>query len=297
MAPFTLLTKSISGSKWIDCYESKLYVLSVIASAEIYSHLSQASGMVFVIDTNSVRITPAAEIVSHVREVISSFRPDHGHLNEPGKISISLAFPCGKTTNIFSSVDSMMCNIHPYNEQLISLSSEMNFNIIDFDISEDELAFNRLHVKSDRIRQFQENILAYTDHLIQSSSMTISASLDSEVESVDTATSSAGNLLNLRSELEKHWLVETRSFIWGRGSNNNLSKLREKYIVNGQSHKSKISWSVEPSIRVRFSNSEKRSPTSIQQQGWPGACWPSTCSWPVHVQRSIVFLCLSFICS
>ncbi len=71
---------------------------------------------------------------------------DFPHFHEHQAITICLIFPCLKTTLRLSNTFSLSSNINLYNQQLIKLSTEMNFNIIDFKIPMNHLAYDNIHV-------------------------------------------------------------------------------------------------------------------------------------------------------
>ncbi|CAF4434355.1 unnamed protein product, partial [Rotaria magnacalcarata] len=102
--------------------------------------------MLFLVGTNSVRVFPATQIISQTQQVVSSIQQTYPHLSQHGKISISLTFPCLKTTAQFSTEQSLLSNIHVYNEELQALSSVMNFNILNFHMTNNHLAQDNMHI-------------------------------------------------------------------------------------------------------------------------------------------------------
>ena len=112
----TPVTRSISGLKWIDYRQHELSVYDVLSWPETQSSLSKADGILFLIGTNSVRILRAEHIIPQVQQVISYIHRNYSHFSHPGKISISLTFPCFKTTRSFPSTNQLMSNINFYNE-------------------------------------------------------------------------------------------------------------------------------------------------------------------------------------
>ena len=85
--------------------------------------------MIFTIGIYFVRIISTVEITSQEKKTLSSVGRDHVYLNEAREVSVSLTFPCGKTTRRFPTETSLMLIIHSYNEHRVSLSSAANFNI------------------------------------------------------------------------------------------------------------------------------------------------------------------------
>jgi len=94
---YNLTRTSISGLKWIDDYDRKLSVYALLSLPEIQSSLSQANAVLFFVGTNSVRMLPVRQIIFQIQDVIFPVRRRYPHLNQHGKISISLTFPCFKT--------------------------------------------------------------------------------------------------------------------------------------------------------------------------------------------------------
>jgi hypothetical protein len=170
---YSLITRSIPGLKWIDNYDPKLSVYALLSLPEIQSSLSQAKAVLFLVGTNSVRILPARKIVSQIQELIFSVQQNYPHLNQSGKISISLTFPCFKTTCRYPTEQSLISNINLYNKELISLSSQLNFNILDFHINNYHLANDNMHI------QFR-----FRDHIINS----IINHFDQVIETISTTT-------------------------------------------------------------------------------------------------------------
>jgi hypothetical protein len=169
---YSLITRSIPGLKWIDNYDQKLSVYALLSLPEIQSSLSQANAVLFLIGTNSVRILPARKIISQIQELIFSLQQNYPHLNQPGKISISLTFPCFKTTRRYPTEESLISNINLYNEELILLSSEMNFNILDFHITNNHLANDYMHIQFRFRDHIINSIINHFDQVIETISIT-----------------------------------------------------------------------------------------------------------------------------
>jgi len=170
---YDLVTRAIPGLKWIDKYDQKLSVYALLSLPDIQSSLSQANAVLFSVGTNSVRIIPATEIISQVEQIILFVQQSYPHLNQPEKISISLTFPCFKTTRRFSTERSLMSNINLYNEKLKLLSSHMNFNIIDFHITDSHLANDNMHIQSRFQDRIFNSIINHFNQIVQTTSTTI----------------------------------------------------------------------------------------------------------------------------
>jgi hypothetical protein len=162
---YSLITRSIRGLKWIDNYNQNLCVYALLSLPEIQSYLSQANAILFLVGTNSVRIFPATKIISQIQQIILFVQQNYPHLNQHEKIFIPLTFPCFKTTSRFPTETSLISNINSYNEQLQLLSSQMNFNIINFDITPADLANDHMHIHSDEL--IRNSIIKHFDQVIQ----------------------------------------------------------------------------------------------------------------------------------
>jgi hypothetical protein len=187
---YSLIPTSIRGLKWIDYYDQKYSAYALLSSPGIQSHPSQASGVLFLIGTNSVRIMPARKMISLVQQLILSVQQNYPHLNQPEKISISLAFPCFKTTRRFPTETSLMFNINLYNEKLKLLSSQMNFTITDFQITNYHLANDNMHIHSSFHRDILKSIINHFNQVIQTISTTTTTN---PIPSLSSTSSSASN--------------------------------------------------------------------------------------------------------
>lgn len=158
---FNTIVKAVSGLKWIDYYDNKLSLDSMLVLPDIRSCLSEASAVLFIVGTNSVRIMHASQAIEHAREIIQQVQRNYPHLNEIRKINIALTFPCLKFTKRFSNKDLLLSNIIEYNQRLERLSLDMNFTTIDLSITEYHLAKDRIHVNT----RFHDIIInAVTNH-------------------------------------------------------------------------------------------------------------------------------------
>jgi len=145
-ARFNTIIKAVSGLKWVDYRDEKLCLQSMLSLSEIRSLLSQATAVLFIVGTNSIRIMSASRVIEQVREIIQSIQRNYYHLNNTKKINVAYTFPCLKPTGRFPNRDSLLSNINQYNQKLFRLSVELNFTIVDFDINEYHLANDKMHV-------------------------------------------------------------------------------------------------------------------------------------------------------
>jgi hypothetical protein len=164
---YSLITRSISGLKWVDNYDPKLSVYALLSLPEVQSSLIQASAVLFLVGTNSVRILPARQIISQVQQLIFYVQKTYPHLNQPEKISVSLTFPCYKLTRRFPTVQSLISNINQYNDELIALSSQMNFKILNFYIKKSHLRFDNMHIQDCLVDYITDSIFDHFDQVIK----------------------------------------------------------------------------------------------------------------------------------
>ncbi|CAF1073334.1 unnamed protein product [Rotaria magnacalcarata] len=83
--PFCLITGSIPGLKWFNYYDAKHFVHAILSLPEIKFALSQATAMLFLVGTNSVRVFPATQIISQTQQVAFSIQQTYPHLSQHGK--------------------------------------------------------------------------------------------------------------------------------------------------------------------------------------------------------------------
>ncbi|CAF1212583.1 unnamed protein product [Rotaria magnacalcarata] len=169
---YNLITRSISGLKWIDRYDRKLSLYALLSLAEMNSSLSKANAILLLIGTNSVRTTPAAEIILEIQQILLLLQQMYPHLNQPKNITISSTFPSLKTTRPFPTKISLIFNINLYNEELKLLSSRMNFNVIGFLINNNHLANDNMHIQSRFYHLIFDSIINHFNELIQATATT-----------------------------------------------------------------------------------------------------------------------------
>lgn len=143
---FNVVTTFIRGLKWIDTKDQAFSLYALLSSSNIKSLLNNANGVLFLVGTNSVRIVPAQDIIDQVEQVVVFVQQNFPELHQPGRITITLAFPCFKTSGLFRYPSDLMFNINLYNKKLKSLADRMNFDILDLPIFNNHLASDRMHV-------------------------------------------------------------------------------------------------------------------------------------------------------
>ena len=163
---FEMITKSISGLKWVDRFDERLSVFALLLSHDMQSLLSQADALLFSIGTNSVRTMRATEIIDQVRDVVHLVRQNYPHLNGHGKVSISSTFACSKTTRRFQQPTALLWNINLYNEKLNLLSSEIDFNVVDYPISCSHLANDGMHVHQRFRHRLLDSIIGHFNRIV-----------------------------------------------------------------------------------------------------------------------------------
>jgi hypothetical protein len=108
---------------------------------------------------------PATKIIPQIQQIILHIQQTYPQLNQDGKISISLTFPCLKRTNRHST-KYITYNINQYNEQLQILSSQMNFSTLDLHITENHLDKSGMHIHSSFDYVIRNSIINHFNGLI-----------------------------------------------------------------------------------------------------------------------------------
>ena len=165
---YHITIKSISGLQWFNPYDSALSVHSVLASTPISSLLSTCTGVIFLIDTNSIRQFPAATIVHQVEVVIDQLQLQHTHLNSKTTISIIPAFPCYKLSSSFRTSKSLSFNIEQYNQYLHQLSIRKSFSILTVPILPNQLSHDGMHIHVNNISNVYTTILHQIENSLRS---------------------------------------------------------------------------------------------------------------------------------
>jgi hypothetical protein len=209
---FKMITKAVSGLKWVDRYQQNLCGKVLLSSGEMIRYLSEADTVLFMIGTNSVRIFSAEQIIDQVKGIITSIRQEYRNLNDPDSITIALTFPCLKFTQRFSTERKMMENIDSFNERLRSLSSEMCFKVLDCHLTIENLGSDRIHIHRACHHLIVDSIVDHFDRFAQArlSSTTTSIHLDSSEASSSIAVEDKGSQSANRSQEALHDRNQTR---------------------------------------------------------------------------------------
>ena len=178
---FNITTKFITGLKWFDRFNSSLCLYSLISTIEFQNYLLQTDTVILLIGTNSVRNINASSIIEQVQKVVNFLRQHFSHFRKHEAIHICLVFPCSKVSNRFSTTFSLKSNINIYNEQLMNLSKEMHFNIIDLKITNNHLAKDHVHVNYCFQHLILDSIIDHLNRLTKSSSSPGKTYLKSEI--------------------------------------------------------------------------------------------------------------------
>ncbi len=121
------------------------------------------------IGSNSIRIFSASRVINHVQNLISVLRQNHPHLSSQQAIGIVTTFPCGKPSNTFRTPTLLQHNIDLYNNQLQTLSSHLNFTVIDFQVEPQHLSPDLLHLHKQFSNLIPHNIFNYFNTLSSAS--------------------------------------------------------------------------------------------------------------------------------
>lgn len=161
---YHVITKAISGLQWKNQYENKYCAYSLIRSESISTLFSSSLSVLLLIGTNSVRTTPALEIIEQVKDVIKLIRLHHDHLHAKQDITIMSTFPCYRISKRFPLRTLLISNINLYNDKLKQLSHQMNFSYLTLQITDEHLNSDQMHLKSPDY--LYGNIIDYFDKLI-----------------------------------------------------------------------------------------------------------------------------------
>lgn len=162
-------TKSISGLQWYNSNHPNLAVHSLINSTSIRSLLVSCYGVVFLVGTNSVRITPATIIIDQITTIIDLLRQQHSHLTRKNRIIIISSFPCFKPSTLFPTIHLLMANVDQYNVMLLDLSISKGFTFLTIPISIDHLHSDQMHIEIQHIPYIYNYIQHSLDLLLSNS--------------------------------------------------------------------------------------------------------------------------------
>jgi hypothetical protein len=119
----------------------------------------------FLIGTNSVRCTAALTISTQIKDFITTLRLYHPHLSQKHQINIVTCFPCFKPLYPLCTFKSLQDNIRLYNNQLLSLSTELNFTVIDFRVMSYHIGSDKMHINFNFHDLVQHSIVEYFECL------------------------------------------------------------------------------------------------------------------------------------
>lgn len=168
---YTLITRSISGLQWFNPCDTKLCATSLIQSAALSSLLSSSAGIFFIISTNSVRTTPALQIIDQVTNIVRLIRSHHPHLSNKHHISIISPFPCLRTSSSFRWLADLSSNIAEYTLRLRDLSTRLDFAFVDLQLETHHLSHDGMHLKHSHQKVLFESVQKHFNELIQSQSI------------------------------------------------------------------------------------------------------------------------------
>jgi hypothetical protein len=255
---YNLIIKSISGLKWKHDDDPVRSVYALLSLSDIKSSLIQASAVLFLIGTNSVRMIPAYEVICQVRQVIFLVQQKYPHLNQANKISISLTFPCVKRSNRFPT-SSLMRNINLYNEKLKVLSSEMNFNILDLQITRNHLGRDRMHIDSHLTYLILNPIISHFNQLIltPSTTSTTSNSTSDEPKASQSSFRSRESIQNRNKQRHDKRKLERRQHVIKRKLYHqwNISQIKQ-YLESLHVRHAYIPHFYNNILRLQFNNQE-----------------------------------------
>lgn len=160
-----IIIKSISGLRWLFANNRDLSAAYQIQLSNVSSYLSSSKSIMLLIGTNSVRAYPAPTIINHIEHLIQQLRRLHPHLHSKDSITIIATFPCAKTSALFPSYSSLSRNIQLYNTQLLTLSTTLNFTVLNFGLEERHLSPDNIHIHHKYQHLVKDGIFNYFHQL------------------------------------------------------------------------------------------------------------------------------------
>jgi hypothetical protein len=160
---YHLHIRAISGLKWRDDQDKRYCTHSLIYSNSLAPSLNRFAAVLFLIGINSIRYVDAATVIQQVAYVINYLQQHYPHLNQKHNISVVTSFPCYKPSSSFPSISSLSSNNSLYNEALQTLSTTLNFTIIDFGIEHFHLADDQMHLHNNHRHIILKSITEYFD--------------------------------------------------------------------------------------------------------------------------------------
>jgi hypothetical protein len=262
-SPFTstpthqITIASISGLKWVDNYHHRYSAIHQLHSPHIFRSIASSKAIMFLIGSNSLRLFPASRVINQVHNLISVLRQHHPHLSSQQAICIVKTFPCGKTSNTFSTPTLLQHNIDLYNEQLQTLSVHLNFTVIDFKVKPQHLRPDYLHLHKDSSSLIPENIFKYFNFLASSSTTPPPKVSSRSAEAIQRRNQRRNQLRKLRlaEKQAEFYISRTITPPW------TLQHVKN-YLQNNHLPFAKIAPIRHHQVRIRFNNALTRQVTN-----------------------------------
>ena len=200
-----IVLHGISGLKWIDYFDRNLSFIHLLFQPQIQSLLFHAEGLILLIGTNSVRAFNSSLIMTQISEIIFVLRYLYPQLNRSYSITISFVFPCLKPLWKNNDINLLRSKIESYNKKLYQLSSEMNFNCIDFHLKKQDLCHDNMHLNANAYRRiFFSFVMPHVNTLMNThSSIQTTIQSSYEAKSKSSSVSSTIKSSPYRGELKK----------------------------------------------------------------------------------------------
>ncbi|CAF2156510.1 unnamed protein product [Rotaria magnacalcarata] len=161
---YCVKTYSISGLQWINKFDKKLCLFSLIQQDPYPSLINSTSYILFIVGTNSVRTLPATEVINQLDHILEILYSQYVHLSN-GKIIITTCIPCLKPSKRFPTISLLKNNIDNYNQLLLTLSRKHKFFYLDLQVTIDWLGYDLIHIHYKYRHHFSNLILHYIDSL------------------------------------------------------------------------------------------------------------------------------------
>jgi hypothetical protein len=161
-----IIIKSISGLRWLFTKNRDLCATYQLQRFNISSYLASSTAIMLLIGTNSIRSSPASKIIQQIEDLIHLLRHLHPHLRHKDNIHIVATFPCLKTSRSFPSSSSLRRNIRLYNNQLLELSTTLNFSVVDFNLEENHLRRDKIHIHYKHQYILEDGLFNYFHQLL-----------------------------------------------------------------------------------------------------------------------------------
>jgi hypothetical protein len=267
---------SISGLKWVDDYRHPFSAIHQLHSPHISSRIASSKSIMCLIGSNSLRIFPASRVLTQMQDFLSVLRQNHPHLSSQQSICIVTTFPCGKPSNTFPTSTLLQRNIDLYNNQLQTLSTHLNFTVIDFQIKPNHLSPDQLHLHNRFSDIIPHNIFNYF-HTLASAPIVPSPTVSSRsAEAIQRRKKRCNQLRKLRLAEKQSMFSINRTITppW------TLTHVKT-YLQNKHLPFAKISPIRHHQVRIRFNNAltlkanDSSLPTDIFSPGNFSQVFPS----------------------